>query len=253
MRIDTEQYKIEIVVQGYPGKAVCHGGLGWCTVALLRGKNRVVLIDTGTFGMRQLLIDRLQNAGFNPADVTDLLLTHCHYDHTVNWPLFKDARIVISGVEIPWGLQQPWGRTPVPELYVEKLSTWPTLNMVEDGDEVLPGITARLAPGHTPGSIVYILTGSRHDVIFTGDAVKNRAELISRTVGPCHDRAASHISIDEIWQLWNARSGSILVPGHDLPMTQQDGEIVYLGTRDAAISAWFDDDLEQKTIIRLHE
>ena len=30
-------YHIEIAVQGYPGKAVCHGGLGWSTIALLRG------------------------------------------------------------------------------------------------------------------------------------------------------------------------------------------------------------------------
>jgi hypothetical protein len=34
-------YEIEIAVQGYPGKAVCHGGLGWSTIALLRGHGRV--------------------------------------------------------------------------------------------------------------------------------------------------------------------------------------------------------------------
>ena len=46
-------YEIEIAVQGYPGKAVCHGGLGWSTIALLRGHGRVALIDTGSFGQRQ--------------------------------------------------------------------------------------------------------------------------------------------------------------------------------------------------------
>jgi len=29
-------YAIDILVQGYPGKTVCHGGLGWSTIALLR-------------------------------------------------------------------------------------------------------------------------------------------------------------------------------------------------------------------------
>ena len=29
-------FKIDILVQGYPGKSVCHGGLGWSTVALIR-------------------------------------------------------------------------------------------------------------------------------------------------------------------------------------------------------------------------
>jgi hypothetical protein len=28
-------YDIDIVIQGYPGKSVCHGGLGWSSVVLL--------------------------------------------------------------------------------------------------------------------------------------------------------------------------------------------------------------------------
>jgi len=38
---DTE-YQLDILVQGYPGKSVCHGGLGWSTIVLLRGHGRVV-------------------------------------------------------------------------------------------------------------------------------------------------------------------------------------------------------------------
>ena len=34
-------YDIDIVVQGFPGKSVCHGGLGWSTVALLRAHGRI--------------------------------------------------------------------------------------------------------------------------------------------------------------------------------------------------------------------
>ena len=52
-------YEIDIVVQGYPGKSVCHGGLGWSTIVLLRGHGRVALIDTGGFGIRKTLIERL--------------------------------------------------------------------------------------------------------------------------------------------------------------------------------------------------
>ena len=29
-------FSIDILVQGFPGKTVCHGGLGWSTVALVR-------------------------------------------------------------------------------------------------------------------------------------------------------------------------------------------------------------------------
>jgi len=44
-------YDIDIVVQGFPGKSVCHGGLGWSTVVLLRAYARTALIDAGSFGM----------------------------------------------------------------------------------------------------------------------------------------------------------------------------------------------------------
>jgi glyoxylase-like metal-dependent hydrolase (beta-lactamase superfamily II) len=244
-------YRIDILVQGYPGKSVCHGGLGWSTVALLRGHDRVALIDAGTFGMRHMLVERLRSHGLEPEDVTDLLLSHSHYDHSVNWPLFRDARIHIGKTEIDWSLGEPWGRTPVPEIYMEKLADWPTLATVEPGDEVIPNIRAHVAPGHTPGSLVYVLDGSEADVVFTGDAAKNRAEMISRTVGPCHDRHASGESIDLIWSLWRRRTGSVLVPGHDLPMVLENGETRYLGEREAVIQAWFEDDLEQVTLFEL--
>jgi N-acyl homoserine lactone hydrolase len=125
-------YHIDIVVQGFPGRSISHGGLGWSTVALLRGHGRVALIDTGSFGMRSLLIERLAQRGFAPTDVTDLLLTHSHYDHVVNWPLFGHARIVISAQELAWALAQPPGETLVPELYLRALKDWPSLRTIVD-------------------------------------------------------------------------------------------------------------------------
>jgi len=52
-------FSIDILVQGFPGKTVCHGGLGWSTVALVRGQGRVVLIDAGNFGMRRVIAERM--------------------------------------------------------------------------------------------------------------------------------------------------------------------------------------------------
>jgi N-acyl homoserine lactone hydrolase len=170
-------YDIDIVVQGFPGKSVCHGGLGWSTVVLLRAHARTALIDAGSFGMRTMLLKRLKDRGLQPADVTDLLLTHSHHDHSVNWILFSHARIVIGAQELAWSLDEPWGETPVPELYVRELNTWRTLSTAQEGEEVFPGITAHLAPGHTPGCLVFLLRTVERDVIFTGDAAKNRAEL----------------------------------------------------------------------------
>jgi N-acyl homoserine lactone hydrolase len=249
MRI--EGWDIDILVQGFPGKSVCHGGLGWSSVVLLRRQGRVALIDCGTFSMRNLIIDGLARRGLKPADVTDLLLTHSHWDHSINWTLFRHARIVLGKVEIDWALKQPWGETPVPELYVERLNTWPTLVTANEGDEVLPGMTAHIAPGHTPGCLVFILKGLEKDVIFTGDAAKNRAELVSGTTDMTYDAAVSRATIETIWGHWRRKPGSLVVPGHDLPMTQEGGRISYLGTREAAISCWYGDDMETTTTFKL--
>lgn len=252
MQLETVSgYEIDILVQGYPGKSVCHGGLGWSTVVLLRGHGRVALIDAGTFSMRKLVIDGLAKRGLKPTDVTDLLLTHSHWDHSINWPLFKDSRIVLGDVEMEWALKQPWGETAVPELYVERLEDWPTLVKVKDGQEVMPGITTHIGPGHTPGCLVYVLHGKDKDVVFTGDAAKNRAELISRTTDMTYDPAISRATVEMIWGHWKKRKGSVLVPGHDLPMTQTDGKITYLGKREAAITAWYGEDMETTTYFRL--
>ena len=98
MKIDApvNGYDIDVMVIGYPGKTVCHGGLGWSTIVLLRGHGRVAMIDTGGMGVRRHLIDKLKERGLQPEDVTDLLLSHAHYDHILNWTTFQHARIVIG-------------------------------------------------------------------------------------------------------------------------------------------------------------
>ena len=249
--LEVGDYEIDVIVQGFPGKSVCHGGLGWSSVILVKGHGRLALIDGGTFGMRRTILERLKARGLKPADVTDVLLTHSHYDHAVNWVLFKHARIVIGAAELDWSLTVPWGETPVAELYMKELATWPTLHRAADGEEVFPGITAHVLGGHTPGHLVFALKGRDGDVLFTGDAAKNRVELLTRTADATYDQAMTARTIDAIWALWTRRPGTILVPGHDLPMQLHNGRPVFLGKREAAIAAWFGDDLETTTLLRL--
>ena len=244
-------YTVDILVQGYPGKTVCHGLLGWSTIVLLRGHGRVALIDVGSFGIRRALLAHLATHDLTPQDVTDVLLTHAHWDHSVNWTMFSQAKVAIGGHELAWAVSQPWGHTSIPELYVRELDTWPTLHRLNDGDATLPGITAHAAPGHTPGCLIYVLHGRDHDVIFTGDAAKNRTELHSLTTDMTIDPALSTASLQLIWRLWRERPGTVVIPGHDLPMVQEDGVIRYIGIREAAITAWFGDDLDQTTLINL--
>ena len=252
---ESAHYQIDILVQGFPGKTVCHGALGWSTVALLRGEGRVILVDVGSFNIRNLLISKLKTFGLTPDDVTDVLLTHAHWDHMVNWTMFSKARIAIGGYELDWALKAPRGRTPVPEHYVEQLAIAPQLYRVSPDEEVLPGIQTRVAPGHTPGHLLYIVNAGTHEVILTGDAAKNRAELLQREAHLTMDAAQSQQSIEEIWTLWKAKPGTVLVPGHDMPMvlddTQEHG-LRYLAERDAAVECWFDTTLEQVRTFQLY-
>jgi glyoxylase-like metal-dependent hydrolase (beta-lactamase superfamily II) len=241
-------YEIEIAVQGYPGKSVCHGSLGWSTIALLHGHGRVALIDTGSFGQRQLILDRLSAKGLTPNDVTDVLLTHSHWDHSINWVMFPKAKIYIGGAELSWSLKEPWGTTPVPELYVRELVNSSQTIRIEPGSETIPHMSVHSAPGHTPGHLFYLVSGGSNDVIFTGDAAKNRAELLSRTADMTYDQPVSRKSISAIWEVWRRRPGTVLIPGHDLPMIIENGEPRYLARRGAGIAAWFGTALDQLTI-----
>lgn len=251
MDLATGAWSVDILVHGYPGKAVCHGGLGWSTIALLRGHGRVALVDVGSFGQRDLVLRGLARHGLTPGDVTDVLLTHSHWDHSVNWVMFPKARIVIGAGELAWSLTEPWGTTPVPELYMIELDRSLKAVRVAAGDEVLPGVTCHEAPGHTPGHLVFVLSGADRDLILTGDAAKNRAEILSLEADMTYDPAVSRRSMEAIWTLWRARAGTILVPGHDIPMVLDGDEPRYLREQEAAISAWFDRTLDKTTVFSL--
>ena len=244
-------YEIDIIVHGFPGKSVCHGSLGFSTIVLIRHHDRIALVDVGSFGQRKLLIEHLDRRGLKPADITDVLLTHSHYDHSINWVLFPNARLVIGRTELDWSLTVPWGETVVPELYVRELDQTDRTVRVDDGDEIFPGITAHLAPGHTPGCMFFVLDGGARDIVFTGDACKNRAELVSRDTDMTYDPEVSRHSIELIWEYWGRKPGSLLIPGHDLPMVIDNGQPRFLGQREAAITAWYGDDMNQTTLISL--
>jgi glyoxylase-like metal-dependent hydrolase (beta-lactamase superfamily II) len=244
----TRVYKIDILVQGYPGKSLCHGGLGWSTIALLRGAGRTILIDVGAFAVRPEFGRQLKAAECDPASVTDVVLTHAHWDHSVNYTLFPNAEVWIGRVEMDWATSTPAGFNPLPELYVADLAKHPGLHLLEDGERFLDGFTAHLCPGHTPGCLVFTLEGNEVPVVFTGDAAKNRAELLSMKTDMTMDASASHASLERIWRLWRSKPGTLLIPGHDLTMRlDAAGRPDYIGQRRAGIASWFSEDLEVMT------
>ena len=101
------------------------------------------------------------------------------------------------------------------------------------------------------GQLIFVPEGRDGDVILTGDAAKNRAELLSQSVDMAYDPSVSRNSIDSIWALWMRKPESILVPGHDVPMVLDKGEPRYIGARSASMYAWFGTDLGQTTLFEL--
>jgi len=249
LTLESGGYSIDILVPGFPGKSRQNGGLGWSTVVLLRGHQRIILIDTGTFGLRKALREKLAERGILPEDVTDVLLSHAHYDHIVNFPMFPNARIAIGRQELQWAAGVRAGTGPVAELYVSALLAMPELRLMDHDQEILPGITAYLAPGHTPGHLVFVLEGEESDVIFVQDAAKTKAELVSRVTDMTYDPAISRTTVEYIWSLWQRRPCSILVPGHDMPLVLGQSGPQRLGRSQAGVTAVFGDDLSDVTDI----
>ncbi|HEY8614024.1 MAG TPA: MBL fold metallo-hydrolase, partial [Roseomonas sp.] len=247
-------WTMETLLQGYPGKSKFHGGLGWSTVALARGpEGRIALLDTGGFGARRRLLTQLAAAGVAPEQVTDLLLTHLHYDHCINWPMFPRATLHVGAAELEAALALPDGDPLYPEFTIRELARHARLRRLQDGETGLPGITCFTAPGHTLHHLVFVLEGEP-PTIFSADVAKNRSELTTGRADMTLDAAAHADSIARLNAAWRAVPGTLLLPGHDLPLLLDEaGRMIAQGDRACSIDAWFGGTLDDVTHFDLTE
>jgi N-acyl homoserine lactone hydrolase len=61
----------------------------------------------------------------------------------------------------------------------------------------------------------------------------------------------SRMSMEKMWELWRKKPGTIVVPGHDVPMALEAGKPVYIAERTAAVSSWFGETLDQTKLFEL--
>jgi glyoxylase-like metal-dependent hydrolase (beta-lactamase superfamily II) len=173
------------------GDGLLEHGLGGF---LVRTGEHLVLIDTGV-GPQQIgpygpygrviaggeLPDRLRELGVDPAEVTDVVLTHLHPDH-YGWAaadgasLFPNATFRCHALDWDHFVVRPDGAlspffAPLLAL-ADRLVTWD-----HDGP-LFPGIDAQLAPGHTPGSTILVLSSGASRGILLGDVVHCPVELV---------------------------------------------------------------------------
>jgi N-acyl homoserine lactone hydrolase len=244
-------YELDILFQGFPGRSTCHGGLGWSTVALLRGHGETVLVDTGGYGYRAPLLAQLEERGIRRPDVTAVVLTHCHWDHICNFALFPEARVVVPRPDLEWAATQPIGTWELPEFHVERLAAADHVLRIEDGGEPLAQMHAVATPGHTPGHFAYHVATSDGPMLFAGDAVKNQYELMTGDTDMTLDATESRRSVEKVRDMLRADPSLVLVPGHDRLLSLRDGEVVAHSDLRAAVRAWLPGKAEPTTTVDL--
>lgn len=228
------------IVEGFPGKSSSHGAFGWSSLWLLDDGEHRVLVDAGQPAYIPLIHKGLARLGLTPGDVTDVLLTHMHWDHVANFTMFPNATIWVGEKELAWAAQQPAGTKFIPDLHVQELlRRREGVERVSGEREILPGIHTIASPGHTPHHLSFLSEQTADPMIFAGDSVKNVYELATHNVDSSMDEVQSRSTIERLRSLLNDTSG-VLVPGHDVELALVDGETQRRRSQRANISYFTD-------------
>jgi glyoxylase-like metal-dependent hydrolase (beta-lactamase superfamily II) len=123
-RADTATF--HILTAGYYGRGVAS------TVGLIRDGAVSVIVDPGMVRDRSQILDPLLALGVHPRDVTDVVFSHHHPDHTINAALFPSARY-----HDHWAIYQD--------------DTWTSRDA--EGFELSPSIKLIRTPGHSAEDI----------------------------------------------------------------------------------------------------
>jgi glyoxylase-like metal-dependent hydrolase (beta-lactamase superfamily II) len=199
-------------------------------VWVIRSQERIIVVDTGfdaaaaTKRRRTLLrpvAEGLAALGIEPDAVRDVVITHMHYDHAGNVPLFPAARFHVQDAELAYctGRAMTHGHLAGPfdaENVVDMVRrTFDGRVVFHAGDEALcPGVTLHHLPGHTPGLQVVRVQTDRGPVVLASDAIHFWANLERATPFPV---VADVVAYLEALRKLRTLAPSIdhIIPGHD--------------------------------------
>lgn len=132
--------------------------------------------------LSQTLASQLAAAGYQPADVTHLALSHYHWDHAADANLFARAQWLVSKVEhdAMFSADPPGGARP--ETYSALKNSRTTLITTNEYDVFGDGtVIIKQAHGHTEGhAVLYVKLANTGGVVLSGDLYHYPAE---RTLG----------------------------------------------------------------------
>ena len=141
------------------------------TPTVVNTGSELILFDTGLAG--EGITTALAAAGYKPEDVDVVVLTHMHGDHigglmTNGVPTFANARYVTGSTEHNfWSAQGNEGFDANVKPFNDKMT------FVDDGGSAAAGITAMMAPGHTPGHMVWLLESAGQRLAITADTANH--------------------------------------------------------------------------------
>lgn len=179
-----------------------------CNLALYRDGTRNVLFDVGSgpdfMPSAGKITDSLDAAGLAPEDITHVVFTHAHPDHIwgllddFDEPLFYEASYMMGRKE--WDYW--WNPATVDEIAEARVAfavgakrrmeaIEDAVELFDDGDELLPGISAIASYGHTPGHMAFEIRQGNDAAMVVGDAIGNHHVAFAHPEwpsGPDEDR-----------------------------------------------------------------
>jgi glyoxylase-like metal-dependent hydrolase (beta-lactamase superfamily II) len=163
----------------------------------------------------------LERAGLKPEDITDVIISHIHWDHADGFDLFPKAKIWIQKDELEYYAGEAWeghkrtAADPDDLLGLIKLNTQGKVGLVHgDAQEILPGIICYLGGKHTFASQYIGVSTAAGTVILASDNVYLNENIekhvpIAATLDPESNLKAQ----DRMKDL--AASPKLILAGHD--------------------------------------
>jgi len=206
---------------------------------VIKGDDRVIVVDTGCNEQmaKQWNVKgwvrsdhAIKKLGLKPEDVTDVILTHLHWDHANNGNIeyFPNATIWMQKSELAFaateGGQNPQARIGILKEDVLRLVryNWEGRVQLIDGTaEIYPGITCHLFPRtHTFGSHAIAVNTASGTVVVASDLVYRFENIEKMTgIGTGLDMYECYKALVAITKM--ASSKDLIVPGHDLSVYER--------------------------------
>jgi len=165
---------------------------------------------------------------FSVNDITDLLLTHLHFDHAggaVRWNrdrtgyelTFPRAQVHVSRAQ--WeGATHPNNREKASFLKenILPLGESGRLHLIEGDGELIPGLGWRIFNGHTDGQVIPFIRTRGHTVVFMADLLPSAAHIPLPWLMSYDTRPLITLQEKERFMIEAAENGYILFFEHDL-------------------------------------